>query len=744
MAYDPRGQLTSKTEAFGTNLQRATTWEYAGPFPGLVTAIEQPSTAAGSGRRTILAYDATGSLLESTIEGVEAGNAFSFTTATAHNSAGQPESIDPPGHGGDDATRFTYDPARGNLLPLSRTDPVIGATEFGYDAWNRRVSVSDTNGVETETSYDLLDRVAEIRQKGGAPAEDLVTTYEYTPLGDLARTILPRGNVIENTYDAAGRLIAVERKASPTTPGERTLYTLDGYGHHVREDLQRWNGSGWITDSTTGYRYSSRCHLDAVLNADGSETEYAYDCNGNLERIWDANHPSEDRSQPATQTYGYDALDRLTSTSQPWTGAEGGQAITRYQYDVQDHLVRVTDAEGNVTRYTYSDRDLMTRQESEVSGTTEYRYNEHGELVSETDARGVTFTRTVDAADRVTFVDYPEDSLDTRHTYDDPLVPFSKGRLTALIRGGNTVAYRYDRFGRLTQDGPLTYESDVNGNRTEIGYPGGVKVTQTFDFADRAESLTLLEPGHPAKTIASGAEYLSAGPLTSVNLGNGVTETRGFDARYFPTQILASRGASPLLDWRYTTDKIGNILSIADQAGPAQNRSYGYQDVAYFLTQGNGPWGNQSWTYDKIGNRLTETRNGSTSAYGYLPNSTSGRNPKLLEISGPARRATALLLRRRRESDLSHRGRREAPLRLQRRAPPVPDPRRPGRGSSGCHQLHLRRPQLPRDRAVHAPHRPATPDQDPGDLQLGGRPPPSLQRGIAERSRRAPRARQDH
>jgi hypothetical protein len=56
-----------------------------------------------------------------------------------------------------------------------------------------------------------------------------------------------------------------------------------------------------------------------------------------------------------------------------------------------------------------------------------------------------------------------------------------------------------------------------------------------------------------------------------------------------------------------------NITAITDALSPADNRTYGYQDVAYFLTQGDGPWGALGWSYDKIGNRLTETRDGNSS-----------------------------------------------------------------------------------------------------------------------------------
>ena len=69
-------------------------------------------------------------------------------------------------------------------------------------------------------------------------------------------------------------------------------------------------------------------------------------------------NPTHRGSNPSPiQLYAYDSLNRLTSVTQPWTGAGGGTAVTSYGYDFQDHMTQVTDAEGNVTTYTYSDRD---------------------------------------------------------------------------------------------------------------------------------------------------------------------------------------------------------------------------------------------------------------------------------------------------------------------------------------------------------------------------------------------------
>jgi RHS repeat-associated protein len=258
-----------------------------------------------------------------------------------------------------------------------------------------------------------------------------------------------------------------------------------------------------------------------------------------------------------------------------------------------------------------------------VSGTTVHTYDEHGELLTTTDARTIVTTRTVDDLDRVKTVLYSDGTPGTSYAYD--VGTFGKGRLSSITRSGQAVAYGYDRFGRLTQDGALGYGYDANGNRTRMAYPNNVAAVYTHDFADREATLTYEQSGGAQPpAIVSSAAYEPFGPLTSLTLGNGLTETRLFDARYFPDRIQVSGR----LDWDYTVDAVGNPLQIADVLVPAQSRTYAYQDYQYFLTQGNGPWGTRSWTYDRIGNRLTETRGGVTDTYGY-----TGGNPKLQTVT---------------------------------------------------------------------------------------------------------------
>lgn len=741
-AYDAFGQVVLRTDALGSPEQRSTTWVYDADFPAFPTTIARPSAVptCTDPRSTSMVYDpANGNLSSGTVSGCEqpgdtAATAYTTVYDYTGTTAGQPTAIDPPGHGTTNVTTFVYDPARGDQVALSRSDPDpllpggAAATSFHYDDYNRRIGVTDPNGVTAEVQYDDLDRVRFVIQRSGTlgvdyqlgdppdPA-DLATEHRYDAFGDLALSILPEGNAIEYGYDSAGRLVTIDRRADEFTPAtERTEFTLDAFGRRILEDLQAFEGAAWVSKSKTESVYATRCHLDKVIHnpdaapPDQEVTEYGYDCDGNLARVWDAEHPNPDLS---AAEYGYDALHRLTQVAQRWGGpsaadacpdAQGSCALTDYGYDVQDHLTSVTDAEANTTTYVYNDRDLLVREVSPVSGTTGHTYDPHGELATTTDARGVVVTRTVDAADRVTHVDYgADDALDVDYGYGTQAAQFEIGRLTGITRRGETLAYEYDEFGRTLRDGELTLTHDENGNVESVTYPGGVVATYGYDLADRPESLAV-DAGSGPVSVADNATYLPSGPLTGLELGNGLTESRGATERYFPAAIAvtSATGPPPLFAWDYTVDAMGNVTGIDAQlcpdelilanetvstprtveacqalkAGPdlhiaasgdltlragtsvvlrngfsvgsgglltagtdpvltggvGESRSYEYQDYQYFLAGADGPWGTLDWTYDTVGDRLAETRDGATPDIYVYPSNGTGNQPQLSQI----------------------------------------------------------------------------------------------------------------
>jgi RHS repeat-associated protein len=659
--YDADGRLEMRIDAANDpdsdpTLPRITEWAYDADYPAFVTEVAGPYTGAVGTRTAYRTYDsATGDQLtrrETGFEATQPGGTFDFTTTSTYNTAGRPLTIDPPGQGTADVTSFTYDvPNTNGTIPDTRTDPGVGTWTYGYDVYNRRTTVTDPNGVQTITSYDVLDRVTSVTRKGAIAADDLVTTYTYAGFGDPFCTKLPMGNAIQNFYDAAGRLVEVRRGLGVATPtatsclsisstnfAERRLWTLDGAGHRTNEKLQRGtSATAWTTHGETGWTWSTMCHLDSTTLAPGqtyaATTSYEYDCNGNLARVWDPLHPKASFPADPTTVYAYDAVNRMISMTQPWGGTGGGSVTTTYAYDVQDHLVSVTDGEGTTTTYEFSDRDLMTEQASEVSGTSSHAYDEHGELVAEIDGRGISVTRSVDAADRVTLVDYPGTDLDTSYVYGTNAAAFEMGRLLSITRGTDVVAYTWDRFGRLLTYGELAYAYDKNGNRTQVTYPGDLKAISTFDRMDREASMTLQQGAGPVTTVVSaGAAYKAFGPLASMvhPTTTSRTVTRDYDLRYAPTAITVSGSQ---LTWSYTVDGAGNPTAISQTQPSSVSRTYGYQDVQYFLTSASGPWnGPLSWSYDRIGNRLSETRDAITDGYGYEANSGLTGNTARLDL----------------------------------------------------------------------------------------------------------------
>jgi YD repeat-containing protein len=209
-----------------------------------------------------------------------------------------------------------------------------------------------------------------------------------------------------------------------------------------------------------------------------------------------------------------------------------------------------------------------------------YTYSEHGELATETDARNIVTTRTTDALDRVTAVSYPNATLNTTYTYDTGA--FGKGRLTGLARHGETLASTYDRFGRVLQDGTLAYTWDKNGNRTTITYPETITATYGHDFADREATLTVQVGANPPLQLVNGATYEPFGPLKTLALGNGLTEThssakaaRGESSDFSKAVLVSGRRCYPLLGHAPAPGRPPSRSAGHRRAGPSDGLRHG-------------------------------------------------------------------------------------------------------------------------------------------------------------------------
>jgi RHS repeat-associated protein len=285
-----------------------------------------------------------------------------------------------------------------------------GSIAYGYDDANRRASMTDATG-GTTWSYDAASRPTSV----AAPAGTI--SYTYDAAGRRATMGLPGGRTATYTYDPAGRL------ASVVDPWNRTVafgYNVDGR----RTSISRPNGV------TTAYGYDAAGQLRTLTHANGASTlqgyTYTYDAAGNRDSV---------TTSAGTETYTFDALNRLTGATYP-----GGPTVS-YTYDAAGNRTSETRS-GTTTNYTYDAAGQMTK-----IGTKTYTYDANGNLTS---GNGNTFGWDFD--NRLTTATVGGTSA--TWTYD------GDGVRTRATVAGATTNYLVDRIGEVptvVDDGSATY-----------------------------------------------------------------------------------------------------------------------------------------------------------------------------------------------------------------------------------------------------------------------------------------------
>ena len=229
----------------------------------------------------------------------------------------------------------------------------------------------------------------------------------------------------------------------------------------------------------------------------------------------------------------------------------------------------------------------------------------------------------------MTAATYPGDAAENvTYTYDQTGSGFGIGRLTTLTDAAGTLNRSYDERGNLLREtrlnGAVTlvtaYTYDAANRVASITYPSGWTVAYTRDAMGRPIAVTAQAPdGSAPVPVLTSVGYQPFGPVNALTFGNGVAETRSFDLDYRMTS-LADAGASPLQNLTYAYDAANNVSSIADGVTSANSQSFGY-DALNRLTSATGGYGSFGYTYDSVGNRLTQSLGGSATTYAYAPRS---------------------------------------------------------------------------------------------------------------------------
>jgi len=588
-----------------------TTWHATYRLPLTIT-----EPAAGGGTKTTTNnFDTAGNLLSLTVATPAGTRVWSWT----YDAFGRVlTATDPHSH----VTTNTYyantsGPGLNRGLLASVANALNQTTTIdSYNAHGQPLQMTDANGLVTTMTYDARQRL-HTRNVGGE-----TTTYDYDNVGQLHQVTMPDGSTLTYTYDAAHRLTRIQDGL-----GNYLAYTLDNMGNRTAEEA-RDPGNTLVRTHTRVIDALNRIKKDiGGANPMTEITQYEYDDNGNQTKITDPiNHATNST---------YDALNRLKQVT------DAANGLTQYQYDQQDNLTQVTDPKNLNTTYAYNGFNEMLTQSSPDTGSTTFTYYAGGNLNTRTDARGVTATYSYDALERVTQIAYTDETV--TYTYDT--CTNGVGRLCSIADKTGTTSFGYDTHGRVTQKTQtltglnglvqtIAYSYNAAGQLTGETLPSGKAVTYTY-VNNRITGVSV-----NGTAILQAGVYQPFGPIQGWAWGNDSMANpnkfnRSYDLSGRTTLITSSSTVDPLQILYDAASRITDLQKLTGNAvDTTKSASYGYDNLDRLtsLTPGAGnSAAAQGFTYDAVGNRLTNTIAASTTNYGYVYG-TSGH--RLMTLSG--------------------------------------------------------------------------------------------------------------
>lgn len=443
--------------------------------------------------------------------------------------------------------------------------------------------------------------------------------------------------------DAVGHTVTLSYTDGHLTSAKATF--LNGsfsYSYDANRRLKKiTNPMGY----TTLYSYTKDNRLDEITDANGNKTLIAYNNAGMVSRMkTDVTDKSIrydgdktvfiDYTYPNNQYsyYRWDDAGRVVEKVGLCCGTQ-----STLEYDTDDNIIKMIDANGHETSYTYDESGNMLTLTDALNHTERYTYEPtYNQVTSFTDKNGNRYSFSYDGKGSLTSMSGPL-GFSQRNTYDAHgwllTTTDANGNVTSntyntdgtiaktMDAAGNTTTYGYDSYGNLISVtdarnnttsyaydalGRVTSQTDALGGVATLSYDKLGNIVRVKDALNHITAYTYDAVGNVlTKTDAAGNVYTltydGKGNVISFKNTLGQTQTMTYNDRNKLTSITNPAGETTTYDY----DVKGNLMSVSLPNG--NSIGYWYDEIDRTVSVDDNLGTIAEYTYDANGNQLTVT-----------------------------------------------------------------------------------------------------------------------------------------
>ncbi|NCE97679.1 RHS repeat-associated core domain-containing protein [Emergencia sp. 1XD21-10] len=606
--------------------------------------------------RVTRATEQEGSRITTVVTSYTANDAVSSqTTTTTENGKSQTESVS-----------YTYD----NMNRVANTVTTTGgkqrseSTSIHYGSIDKNAALGDTEKVYAKITTTVSgSQVSKTFTDGSGnvlrqDSQGISTYYTYDKSGNcLSQVTLGEGQTMADTaitaylYDARGNQIRTirdadyDREAKGCRPGEFSIQSKTFYND--QDQAVRVDHSSFFNSDTMAYDIEGRLTefvQDANVSAVKTSVSYADPTEGNEASSVTITMANGTKSRTVTNLSG-----QVISESTIGNAADG-EITKTYGYAEDGTLSKETDAAGNYRTYEYDSLDreiainyfdaagaqtLRTEFSYDTGGNvsemkdyafesgsktlyrwTETRYDESGNLISEAEVscEGAQPSEGQLEARRITYA-YDNDDRLVRVSYPSGF----DSQVEAL-------EYAYDDYGRLSEITAVTstgravlreYTHNVRGqietikdNREALGGTGYALKTYGYDKLDRNTSITVTDSerdGEAEKYIYTYNYDDQIVEEVRKNVYSTETDKQINERRYYEYDNLGRMVLGNGI--RYTYDTVGNCLTETEKGITTTST---YNSLNQLITKGSAVY-----SYDANGNQIKEVDGNAVKDFSY-------------------------------------------------------------------------------------------------------------------------------